>query len=617
VVRFLITALPHRFGLQRASRQRLPQLRVARDENSQSSAPRLRLAHTVPSIQPRAVNAALCGIRLYRRLELLSCRWVGDLFTLRRWLRDLSRAQLDVLLIVAISIPAYAVLLWTDAFDALYEVTRSHEDWQLDELIVLALVVGIASGLFGFRRLLDLRIEVARREAAEADANSLARHDALTGLPNRRQFLDQASREFSKLAADQAMAILLVDLDRFKPVNDLYGHGVGDAVLCEVAARMSKAVESHGVVARLGGDEFGILVPEMAAGTAERIARRIVHDVAQPIAVGALSIGVGASVGITLASRRQADGAEVQPIAEEFQQHLRHADLAMYRAKIEGRGQYRFFEHSMDEQLKLHLRLESELAHAIAAGQIVPYYQPLVALNSNDVIGYEVLARWLHPALGVVSPEDFIPIAEDTGLIRNVTIAILSKAVEDVRRWPAHVYLSVNISPRQLSDAWLAQEILGILSRSGFPPARLEVEITESGLVENVAEVKQVLASLRNVGIRIALDDFGTGYSSLYHLRALSIDTIKIDRSFVTHMLANPEEEQIVEAVIRLSNAMGIRTVAEGIETPEVLTRLQKIGCNIGQRYYFGKPQPIDETADGSITTLPEAEPGPRQKQRV
>ena len=541
-----------------------------------------------------------------------------QLFTLRRWLQGLSRAQFDGLMIAAMSAPAYAALLWTNAFDALYEFTRSHEDWQLDELIVLALVVGIASGFFGFRRLLDLRTEVARREAAEADANSLARHDALTGLPNRRQFLDQASREFVRLAADQAVAILLVDLDHFKPVNDLYGHGVGDAVLCQVAARMTEAVEGHGVVARLGGDEFGILVPEMASGTAERIARRIVHDVAQPIAVGALSIGVGASVGITVASWLQKDGAAaVRPIAEQLQQHLRHADLAMYRAKLEGRGQYRFFEQSMDEQLKLHLRLEAELPDAIAAGQIVPYYQPLVGLNSKDVIGYEVLARWLHPALGLVSPADFIPIAEDTGLIRNVTTAILSKAVEDAKRWPAHVYLSVNISPRQLSDTWLAQEILAILSRSGFPPARVEVEITESGLVEKIAEVKKVLASLRNVGIRVALDDFGTGYSSLYHLRALNIDTIKIDRSFVTHMLANPEEEQIVEAVINLSNAMGIRTVAEGIETPEVLARLQEIGCNVGQGYYFGKPQPIGETADGSITILPGAEAGPRRRQRV
>jgi EAL domain-containing protein (putative c-di-GMP-specific phosphodiesterase class I) len=289
----------------------------------------------------------------------------------------------------------------------------------------------------------------------------------------------------------------------------------------------------------------------------------------------------------------------------------------MYRAKLEGRGQYRFFEHSMDEQLKLHLRLASELPHAIAAGQIAPYYQPLVALNSKDVIGYEVLARWLHPALGIISPTDFIPIAEDTGLIRNVTIAILGRAVEDAKRWPAHVYLSVNISPRQLSDAWLAQEILAILSRSGFPPARLEVEITESGLVEKIAEVKKVLASLRNVGIRIALDDFGTGYSSLYHLRELSIDTIKIDRSFVTHMLANPEEEKIVEAVIHLSNAMGIRTVAEGVETPEVLMRLQEIGCNVGQGYYFGKPQQIEATADGQVTTLPGAKAEQHRRQRV
>ena len=201
--------------------------------------------------------------------------------------------------------------------------------------------------------------------------------------------------------------------------------------------------------------------------------------------------------------------------------------------------------------------------------------------------------------LGVISPEDFIPIAEDTGLISNLTISLLEQAIEEARKWSDDTYLSLNLSPRQLADPWLAQEILAVLSKSVFQPHRLEVEITESSLVEKIDEVKNVLASLRNMGVRIALDDFGTGYSGLYHLRELSIDTIKIDRSFITHMLANSEEEKIVEAVINLSNAMGISTIAEGVETPEVRSRLIELGCKAGQGFYFGRPQNAKETQDG------------------
>ena len=391
-------------------------------------------------------------------------------------------------------------------------------------------------------------------------------------------------------------------LDHFKPVNDLYGHRVGDIVLCEVATRLSEATEGEGMVARLGGDEFGIVMCcPRNGGMPERVARRIVHDISQPIIADALSMKVGASVGVTLASSHS--GNEDVPVAdgaapERLHHRLRHADLAMYRAKTEGRGQYRFFEQEMDEKLKLHFQLESELANAIASKQIVPYYQQLVDLTSREVTGYEVLARWRHPLLGVIGPADFIPIAEDTGVIRKLTTSILEQAIEEAKKWPSQIYLSVNVSPRQLADPWVAQEILGILSRSAFPPSRLEVEITESGLVEKIDDVKEVLKSLRNVGIRIALDDFGTGYSGLYHLRELGIDTIKIDRSFVTHMLANHEEEKIVEAVINLSNAMGICTIAEGVETPEVLARLLELGCKVGQGYYFGKPQEAGATLD-------------------
>ncbi len=456
-------------------------------------------------------------------------------------------------------------------------------------------MLGAAASIFSIRRLIDLHKEVARRSAAEKEANKLARHDTLTGLPNRRHFLDQASKAIMDLSDDRERAIFIVDLDHFKPVNDVYGHRVGDGVLCEVARRLTAATEGEGLVARLGGDEFGILLPCVHdRGIAERIARRIVHDVSQPINVTGLSVKIGVSVGITLiASDLQDEDVLVDDELDEHRVHrcLRHADMAMYRAKTEGRSQYRFFEKDMDDKLKLHIQLEAELESAISAGEIVPFFQQLVDLGSNEVIGYEILARWCHPIHGILTPDVFIPIAEDTGLISKMTVSTLKRAIEEAKNWPGDILLSLNLSPRQLADAWLAQEILAVLAKTSFPPQRLEIEISESGLVERLDGLNGVLELLRNVGVRIALDDFGTGHSGLYHLRELGIDTIKIDRSFVTHLLSNHEEEKIVEAVINLSNSMGIATIAEGIETPEVLQRLMELGCKSGQGYYFGEPQ--------------------------
>jgi diguanylate cyclase (GGDEF)-like protein len=508
---------------------------------------------------------------------------------IRSWIRGLSRTSRDALLILAMVLPVYGLLLWIDAFDRFYDYSRAHEDWELDEIAALIFALGVAAGFFALRRWLDLRQEVSRRRVAEDEANALARHDMLTGLPNRRHFVDKAAKEIAALRKGCECAIFLIDLDFFKPVNDLYGHDVGDLVLREVAQRLGQASDGEGLVARLGGDEFGFLIScAQFGGIPERIARRIVHDFAEPFIVAERSIKLGVSVGI---STVPFEPPQDETSEDRLSLHLRRADLAMYRAKTEGRSQYRFFEQEMDDKLRLHMQLESELAGAIAAGDIVPYYQQLVDLSSNEVVGCEILARWQHPVHGILSPATFIPIAEDTGLIGRLMISVLRQAVKEVANWSSQMYLSLNLSPRQLADPWLAQEILIILSKSAFPPHRLQLEITESGLVDKIDEVRGLLESLRNLGVRIALDDFGTGYSGLYHLRQLSIDTIKIDQSFVSHMLANHEEEKIVEAVINLSNSMGMSTVAEGIETPEVLKRLRELGCTSGQGYYFGRPQ--------------------------
>jgi diguanylate cyclase (GGDEF)-like protein len=518
---------------------------------------------------------------------------------LRYWFENLSRAQRDLIYLALFILASYFFVVAFDALDRIYEFTRAHEYWELDEIFALLICAGVGAGVYAIRRLSDLRQEVGKRIRAEEAANQLARHDSLTGLPNRRDFLARAGEELLNTGGGRDSAFFVIDLDYFKPVNDLYGHRIGDGVLCEVARRLKRALDGQGMVARLGGDEFGVFISALQnRDAAERIARRMVHDIGQPIYVESLAITIGVSIGITLIDSDDDHFSADHDVEDRLQQCIRRADMAMYRAKTQGRGRFRFFEKEMDEKLKLHVRLEAELASAISSGEIVPYYQQLVNLSTQEVIGFEILSRWHHPVHGVIAPDVFIPIAEDTGLISSLTVSVLQQAIDDAARWPQELFLSLNLSPRQLANKMLAQELLGILTKSRFPPRRLEIEITESGLLERIEDVRGVLQSLRNIGVRIALDDFGTGYSGLYHLRDLQIDTIKIDRSFVTHMLERGDDSKIVEAVVKLGNAMGLTTIAEGVETPDVIERLLELGCESGQGFYFGKPMPAKATSD-------------------
>jgi diguanylate cyclase (GGDEF)-like protein len=511
------------------------------------------------------------------------------------WYRDRTRAYVDLAVIAAAVVPLYLFLIHINAFDLTYAWSRQHEDWQADELISLAFCLGLAAIIFSWRRLADLRGEISQRQDAEREANRLARHDLLTGLPNRRHFLEDFAICSGRLAEGEVCAMLVVDLDHFKPINDLYGHRLGDEVLRVVASRLSELVEDEGMVARLGGDEFGIL---MRTGKDDdktiRLARRIVYEIARPIPLAALSIEVGVSVGVAVYDPDASDGNEMaKRDGSQVETALRQADMAMYRAKTEGRGLYRFFDRDMDERLRQRVQLEREIKGAIANGEIVPYYQPLVDLATQTTIGYEMLARWRHPTMGVLAPAVFIPIAEDTGSIGDLTYALLTQAVKDAKDWPSHLFLSMNLSPRQFADPWLSQRLLAILTAASFPPQRLEIEITETAVVQRLQEAKVALQSLRNLGVRIALDDFGTGYSGLHHLRELHFDTIKIDRSFVSDMLQNPEDAKLVEAIVGLGHALGLQTTAEGIETEEVLDRLTELGCEVGQGFLFGRPEPV------------------------
>ena len=418
-------------------------------------------------------------------------------------------------------------------------------------------------------------------KAAQRRADLLARHDALTGLANRRVLASRIEDTLAQSADhDLAMAVLVVDLDRFKPVNDLHGHAAGDKVLCEVALRLESVLRPGDTAARLGGDEFAVLLQfEPGADAPQRMARRIQAVIATPVEIDARTVSVGASIGIAMGP---ADGGDAEAL-------LRAADLAMLKAKSDGRGSLRFFESEMDVQLRARADTERRIGQAIRNGDIKPHYQPLVDLRTNASIGFEVLARW-YDGETVRPPSDFIGIATEAGLIPELTYAMLRQACRDAQAWPDDLTLALNVTPAQITDPRLPATLLALLAEERFPPSRLELEITEDALIGDVATAKGVMNSLRASGVRMSLDDFGTGYSSLHHLRDLKFDKLKIDRSFVQSMPTNSESMKIVETILALGRGLGIDILAEGIETVEHLRRLVDQGCEFGQGYHFGRP---------------------------
>ncbi len=452
------------------------------------------------------------------------------------------------------------------------------------------------------RLLVGCITDISDFRQAEALIRHHAEHDALTGLPNRRLFFETVEAALPRTARPGvAYTVLLIDLDRFKPVNDTYGHTAGDSVLCEVAERLKKVVRRGDVVARLGGDEFAIISQARIKGHADsaaRLAARALAAIGRPIMVGNVAVDVGASIGISLCPE---NGVTAETL-------LHDADLAMYRGKHDGRGTFRFFEQRMDADMREQAALEAELRLAASNGDIVPFYQPLVEIPGGRVLGFEILARWNHPERGFVPPDIFIPITEKLGLISDLTFALLRTACRDALTWPGAPMLSLNVSPVQLADNLLPLQILAVLNEVGFPPGRLEIEITENALVADIEAAKAILASFQSLGIKVSLDDFGTGYSSLQHLRELPFDKIKIDRSFVQTMQENPESAKIISAILGLARSLGLPTTAEGIENADVMQRVADDGCEYGQGYYFGKAVPAAEIAsllEGQSGRLP------------
>jgi diguanylate cyclase (GGDEF)-like protein len=447
--------------------------------------------------------------------------------------------------------------------------------------------IGAMATAFEIFRTNALALEQAHKatRAAQGQAQILSRYDALTGLPNRRVFSAdlQAVLDHAQSGAVPC-SVLLIGLDHFKQVNDLHGHAVGDLVLCEVARRLEAIVQSGGGLARLGGDEFAIFAKsetqqQTPLEEAKAMATRVLGAIGAPILVGEKRIEIAASIGIAPCHSAGADAGHL----------LRAADIAMYRAKRDARGTFRFFEQSMEDDLRAQGSLEADLKRAVAEGKIQPYYQPLVELRNNRICGFEALARWEHAERGFVPPNLFIPLIEQLGLMSQFTSSILGQACRDAKHWPDNVRLSVNVSPSELKDPLLPSRILAILALEAFPCARLEVEITETALLSDIETARSILTALQSSGINVSLDDFGTGYASLSHLRELKFDKIKIDRSFVQSMQTDPESEKIVDAILGLTKNLNLPTVAEGIEDASTLLRLAAKGCEFGQGYYFGK----------------------------
>jgi diguanylate cyclase (GGDEF)-like protein len=423
--------------------------------------------------------------------------------------------------------------------------------------------------------------DITERRRAEAKIAFLARHDTVTNLPNRVTFREHLERAFANRKGGQLFSVLCLDLDHFKQVNDTLGHPVGDQLLKAVAARLGACVHESDLVARIGGDEFAIVqaVVERPEESSE-LASLIVDSISAPFDIEGKHIVIGTSIGIALAP---SDGADPDQL-------LKSADMALYLAKTDGRGIHRFFEPEMDKRLQLRRALELDLRSAIVNGEFELHYQPIVKLETNTVCGLEALVRWNHPLRGQILPGDFIPLAEETGLILPIGEWVLRSACAQAVTWPHPASVAVNLSPAQFKSQNLVQLVLSALASAGLAPGRLELEITESVLLQNDANTLSTLHRLRALGVRIAMDDFGTGYSSLAYLRSFPFDKIKIDRSFVRDMAKREECAAIVRAVAGLARSLNMITVVEGIETEAQLEMARAEECEEGQGYLFSRP---------------------------
>ena len=454
-----------------------------------------------------------------------------------------------------------------------------------------ALLLNIALILLGWNRYRILMAELEQRRESEAEALKLADLDPLTGAYNRRSAINALGEFLSDdQPATKAAAAIVIDLDNFKQVNDLNGHQAGDQVLVTTAERLQALLPADGILARLGGDEFACIVPFhlRTPDKIEQLAALMIDRIAQPIEVPTGLIDITMSIGIAH-SQQVPDDINGSTAAQQL---LHKADIAMYHAKKQGKNCHAWFEASMENELRFRNELENGIRKGIACGEFVPYYEQQIDIETGQLVGFEMLARWVSPEMGIVGPDLFIPIAEDIGLIGDMSERLIVQAFEDAKAWTPELTLSVNISPVQMRDPWFAQKLLKLLVQHNFPPSRLDIEITESCLHENVAMVRTMITSLRNQEVGISLDDFGTGYSSLSQLRTLPFDRLKIDKAFISELKSPDGGVKLVDAILSMSDGLKLPVTAEGIEDEAVLATLRTMGKMKGQGYHYGKPEP-------------------------
>ena len=460
---------------------------------------------------------------------------------------------------------------------------EAHELWHLDEIFAGWIVATLALIAILVVRERRLRKLVVRQRATQKAADDASAFDSLTGIANRMQFEQEFSREL-KAAWDKGtrLALLVVDVDLMRAVNEQHGHVAGDDLLRQVAARLITTPRRDGMVARLGSAEFAILFPMGADETDAlfRMSSRLLSRLREPFDCHGAQVEITASIGI---SKYPRDGSSPSVL-------LQSAEKALRQAKLAGKDRYALYDSDLDARGRARREIESELRAGLESGEIVAQYQPVVCLLTGETKGFEALARWRHPERGVLGPADFIPIAEDEGLIDALFTAMLRRVGNDLATWPTQLPVAVNLSPVQLADPRLPFRTLALLAQLNIPPEQIELEITETGLLADFETARGTLAALKQAGVRISLDDFGTGFSSLRHLNELPIDKIKIDRSFTRRIATEAQSCKIITSMLSLGHALELTTVAEGVETREEADFLVSQGCELAQGYLFARP---------------------------
>ncbi len=447
-------------------------------------------------------------------------------------------------------------------------------------------IVAVHDILLGGRYILTTQQDVTARVQAERRVSYLAHHDPLTDLPNRTHFSARLENliEESKVTR-RHFGVMCFDIDRFKDINDIFGHGAGDIVLTELALRLKRLLGPQDAAARLGGDEFTVIsAGESQPETITRLAENLMQAMEEEIDVDGRSLSVGLSIGIAMFPQDGKDAATL----------LANADAALYRAKSEGRGRFCAFNAGTDRRMHDRRVLQQDLRHAISRHELALHYQPQASV-SGEIFGFEALLRWHHPIRGLIAPDQFVPLAEESGLIIDIGRWVLREACREAASWPNRLRIAINVSPIQFRHENLVHDVHTVLLQTGLSPDRLELEVTEGVLVQDFARALQILRGLKSLGVQIAMDDFGTGYSSLSYLQAFPFDTIKIDRSFTAKLNADPSANEIVRAVIGLGRGLNIPIVAEGVETEEQRAFLQDAQCQNIQGYLIGRAEPIAE----------------------